>query len=167
MASCSDEIRPEKIRKKLFHTRSIPTVKQLLLLYPFWGELFYVEHQSLEVFAFRMVDVDRMVARLGELVKDAHAASALCSGGKHGVTEVLLVHHLRTGEGKEDAARTYLFEGLGIEFGVTAKGIAQGIAVLGKGRRVEDNQVVLVAHAVEELEGIFRKGLVTGYRQGS
>ena len=109
-----------------------------------------------------MVDVDRMVARLGELVKDAHAASALCSGGKHGVTEVLLVHHLRTGEGKEDAARTYLFEGLGIELGVTAKGIAQGIAVLGKGRRVEDNQVVLVAHAVEELEGIFRKSLVTG-----
>ena len=91
-----------------------------------------------------MVDVDRMVARLGELVKDAHAASALCSGGKHGVTEVLLVHHLRAGEGEEDAARTYLFEGLGIEFGVTAKGIAQGIAMLGKGRRVEDNQVVLV-----------------------
>lgn len=133
-------------------------MKQLLLLYPFWGELFYVEHQSLKVFTFRMVDVDRMVTRLGELVKNAHAASALCSGGKHGVTEVLLVHHLRTGEGKEDAARTYLFEGLGIELGVTAKGIAQGIAVLGKGRRVEDNQVVLVAHAVEELEGIFRKG---------
>ena len=70
-------------------------MKQLLLLYPFSGELFYVEHQSLEVFAFRMVDVDRMVARLGKLVKDAHAASALCSSGKHGVTEVLLVHHLR------------------------------------------------------------------------
>ena len=110
-------------------------MKQLLLLYPFWGELFYVEHQSLKVFTFRMVDVDRMVTRLGELVKNAHAASALCSCGKHGVTEVLLVHHLRTGEGKEDAARTYLFEGLGIELGVTAKGIAQGIAVLGKGRR--------------------------------
>ena len=99
-------------------------MKQLLLLYPFSGKLFYVEHQSLEVFAFRMVDVDRMVARLGELVKNAHAASALCSGGKHGVTEVLLVHHLRAGEGEEDAARTYLFEGLGIELGVTAKGIA-------------------------------------------
>lgn len=89
-------------------------MKQLLLLYPFWGELFYVEHQSLKVFTFRMVDVDRMVTRLGELVKNAHAASALCSCGKHGVTEVLLVHHLRTGEGKEDAARTYLFEALAL-----------------------------------------------------
>lgn len=95
-------------------TRSIPTVKQLLLLYPFWGELFYVEHQSLKVFTFRMVDVDRMVARLGELVKNAHAASALCSGGKYGVTEVLLVHHLRTGEGKEEAARTYLSKALAL-----------------------------------------------------
>lgn len=90
-------------------------MKQLLLLYPFWGgELFYVEHQSLEVFTFRMVDVDRMVARLGELVKDAHAASALCGSGKHGVTEVLLVHHLRAGEGEEDAARTYLSKALAL-----------------------------------------------------
>ena len=61
-----------------------------------------------------MVDVDRMVARLGKLVKDAHAASALCSCGKHGVTEVLLVHHLRTRESEENAARTYLFEGLAL-----------------------------------------------------
>lgn len=89
-------------------------MKQLLLLYPFWGELFYVEHQSLKVFTFRMIDVDRMVTRLGELVKNAHAASALCSCGKHGVTEVLLVHHLRTGEGKEDAARTYLSKTLAL-----------------------------------------------------
>lgn len=89
-------------------------MKQLLLLFPFSRRLFYVEHQSLEVFAFRMVDVDRMVARLGELVKDAHAASALCGSGKHGVTEVLLVHHLRAGEGEEDAARTYLSKALAL-----------------------------------------------------
>ena len=42
--------------------------------------LLYIKHQPLEVLPFRMVDIHRMVARLGELVEDTHAASALrCS----------------------------------------------------------------------------------------
>ena len=109
-----------------------------------------------------MVDVDRMVARLRELVQDAHAASALGRCREDGVAEVHLVDHLRAGEGEEDAARLDFLEGLGVELGVAAQGIAQGILVLGKGRRVEDNEVVLVAHTVEVLESIFGIGLVTG-----
>ena len=35
------------------------------------------------------------------------------------------------------------------------EGITQGIFVLGKGGRVEDDEVVLIAHAVKILEGIF------------
>ena len=101
--------------------------------------LFYIQYQALEVLAFRMVDVYRMVARLGELVKDAHAASALGSCGKDGIAEVLLVYHLRAREGKEDTARLDLLERLGIELTVTTERIAEGIAVLGKCRWVEDD----------------------------
>ena len=62
-----------------------------------------------------MIDVHRMVARLGELMKDTHAASALGSSSKDGITEILLVHHLRTREGEEDATRLDFLERLGIE----------------------------------------------------
>lgn len=37
--------------------------------------LFDVEDESFEVFAFRMVDVDRMVGRLGELVQNTDVAT--------------------------------------------------------------------------------------------
>ena len=40
--------------------------------------------------------------------------------------------------------------------------IAQGVAVFGKGGRVEDDKVVLVAHALQIFESIFGKGLVAG-----
>ena len=109
-----------------------------------------------------MVDIDRMIARLGELVHDAYATSALGSGSEHGIAEILLAYHLRAGESEEDAARTYLLECLGIELGVTAKGITQSSTMLGKGRRVEDDEVVLPSHAVEILEGIFGKGFMAG-----
>ena len=81
-----------------------------------------------------MVDVHRMVARLGELMQDAHAASALGSGGEDGIAEILLVHHLRAGEGEEDAARLDFLERLGIELAIATEGIAERVTVLGKGR---------------------------------
>lgn len=109
-----------------------------------------------------MVDVDRMIGRLGELVHDAHTASALCSCCEDGIAEVLLAYYLGAGEGEEDAARTYLLECLGIELGVAAEGIAEGSTMLGKGRRVEDDEVVLPSHAVEILEGVFGKGFMAG-----
>ena len=69
-------------------------MKQLLLLYPFWGELFYVEHQSLKVFTFRMVDVDRMVGRLGELVQDADIATGNGSRREYSHAELFPIDRL-------------------------------------------------------------------------
>ena len=82
-----------RIQKKLFHWRRVRTGNSFFYVGSRRG-LFHVEHQSLEVFAFGMVDVDRMVAGLRELVKDAHAASALGGGGEHGIAEVLLADYL-------------------------------------------------------------------------
>ena len=69
-------------------------MKQLLLLYPFWGELFYVEHQSLKVFTFRMVDVDRMVGRLSELVQDADIATGNGSRREYSHAELFPIDRL-------------------------------------------------------------------------
>lgn len=59
-----------------------------------------------------MVDIDGMVGRLMQLVKDTHATSALRSGDKNGGTEMVLAYHLRTTERKQDAARLDLLKAL-------------------------------------------------------
>lgn len=59
-----------------------------------------------------MVDIDGMVGRLMQLMKDTHAASALRGGSEHGGTEVVLAYHLRTTEREQDAARLDLLKAL-------------------------------------------------------
>ena len=101
-----------------------------------------------------------MVGRLGELVQDAYTATRHGRCGEDGCAEVVFCHHLRAGEGEEDASGAYLLECLSIELAVAHECVAEGIFVLGKGGRVEDDEVVLITHAVEVLEGIFGIGLV-------
>ena len=90
-----------------------------------------------------MVDVDGMVGWLVKLMQDANLALCYCRSSKDGRAELVFVDGLRTAERKEDAARLYLLEGLGIELRIAAKGVVKGILVFGKGRRVEDDKVVL------------------------
>ena len=45
--------------------------------------------------------------------------------------------------------------------------VFQCTAVLGKCRRVEYDQVIVVGHVAEELEGIFGKKLCDAFRWGS
>ena len=37
--------------------------------------LFYVENKPFQVFAFRMIDVDRVIGRLGKLMQYAHLSA--------------------------------------------------------------------------------------------
>ena len=80
--------------------------------------LLYIQHKSLEVFPFGMIDIYRMVGSLGQLMKNPHAAACLRGSRKHSTPEILLAHHLRTGESEKNAAGTDLLECLGIQFGV-------------------------------------------------
>ena len=89
-----------------------------------------------------MVYVDGMVGRLGELVQDAHAAPGLGGGGEYGQAELLAADGLRAGEGEDQAAGSHLGYAGGIEPLVAAQGIAQGRAVFGEGRRVQDDEVI-------------------------
>ena len=56
--------------------------------------LFNLKNQSLEVFALGMVDIDRVVGRLMQLVQDADVTATLCCCSKHGQTELVLVDSL-------------------------------------------------------------------------
>ena len=105
--------------------------------------LLYLKHESLEVFAFGVIDADGVVGRLVKLVKDADVSAALGCRSEYGQTELVLVYCLRTAEGEEYAARLDLAEGHGIEPGIAFQGVAQGIAMFGKGRRFEYNEVVV------------------------
>lgn len=89
-----------------------------------------------------MVYVDGMVGRLMQLMEDAHLTMGLGGSGEDGVAEMFLRHHLRAGEGEENAAGGNLFKGLRVESGVALQRIVQGSAMLGKGGRVENDKVV-------------------------
>lgn len=86
--------------------------------------LFYMQHESFQVFAFGMVDVDRMVCGLVQLVKNPYMSSTLCRCGEDRKPELVFADGLRAAEGEEYSSRSYLFESLCIEPGVTFQRIA-------------------------------------------
>ena len=106
-------------------------------------QLFYIQQQTLEVLAFRVVDVHGMVRRLVEAVKDADAAAGFRSGGKDGKRKGFLVHHLGAAEGEHEAAWSHLGDGGGIESLVCPEGILQSSPMLGECGRVHYDKVVL------------------------
>ena len=57
-------------------------------------KLLYVQYQALEVFAFGVIYVDRVIGRLGELVEYAHLAAALCGSAEYRKAELLFVYSL-------------------------------------------------------------------------
>ena len=75
-------------------------------------------------------------------MKDAHLAPGLSGGSKDRIAEVLFSNHLRAREGEEDAPRLNLLKGTRIETGIALQRIVQCPAMLGKGRWVEDDEVV-------------------------
>ena len=97
-----------------------------------------------------------------ELMEDAHLAASLSSSSKDGIAEMVLGNNLRTTEGEEDAAGLNNLERLLVETRVAFQRIVEGTTVLGKGRRVEDNEVVLLTVGrFEELECILAESLMT------
>ena len=54
-----------------------------------------------------MVDVNRVIGRLVDLMQDAHFAVGLHCSCEDSVAEVLLCDYLRAAEGEEDATGLY------------------------------------------------------------
>ncbi len=101
--------------------------------------LFYIEHQAFQVLTFGMVNVDRMISWLCQLMQDANTSTRLCGRTEHGEAEMLFVDHLRAGEGKQDATRLDLLESNRIQFTITLQGIPQYSLMLGESGRIEDD----------------------------
>ena len=78
----------------------------------------------------------------------------MAAAGNTGVRpQVLLADCLRARESEQDAARLDFLECFHVQLPVALECVAQGVAMLGESGWIEDNQVVLVAHAVEVLKG--------------
>ena len=89
-----------------------------------------------------MIDIDGMIGWLMQLVQDAHLTFGESSSREYGIAEMVFRHHLRTGEGKEDAAAFYFLECLLVQSRVAFQCVMQRPAVLGKGWRVKNNQII-------------------------
>ncbi len=124
------------------------------------GQSFHIQHKTFEVFAFGVVDVDGVIGRLVELVEDADMTTALGRCREDGEAELLLVDSLGAGEGEDDATGADLLEGDGIEARIAFECIAERVLVLGEGRGIEHDEVIVATGTFEELKSIFGKGFV-------
>ena len=107
-----------------------------------------------------MINIDRMVGRLMQLVQDAHLSSCLSCCSKHCVAELILRYHLRAAESKEDTTLLNTLQTLHIQAGITLQCITQSRTVLGKSRRIKNYQIILLVVFVEILESIFADSLM-------
>ena len=128
------------------------------------SSLLHVEKKSLEVLAFRVVDVDGMVSGLVQTVENADAAAGLGGGGEHGEGKGILVNDLRAAEREDQASGSDLGDRGGVQTLIGTEGVVQGTSMLGECRRVHDHQIVFVLGDVaQELDGIGAIACVSGW----
>lgn len=128
------------------------------------SSLLHVEKESLEVLAFRVVDVDGVVSGLVQTIEDTDAAAGLGGGGEHGEGKGLLVNDLRAAEREDQASGSDLGDRSGVQTLIGTEGVVQGTSMLGECRRIHDHQIVLVLWDVaQELDGIGAIACVSGW----
>lgn len=128
------------------------------------SSLLHVEKESLEVLAFRVVDVDGVVSGLVQTIEDTDAAAGLGGGGEHGEGKALLVNDLRAAEREDQASGSDLGDRGGVQALIGTEGVVQGTSMLGECRRIHDHQIVLVLWDVaQELDGIGAIACVSGW----
>lgn len=128
------------------------------------SSLLHVEKESLEVLAFRVVDVDGVVSGLVQTIEDTDAAAGLGGGGEHGEGKVLLVNDLRAAEREDQASGSDLGDRGGVQTLIGTEGVVQGTSMLGECRRIHNHQIVLVLWDVaQELDGIGAIACVSGW----
>lgn len=128
------------------------------------SSLLHVEKESLEVLAFRVVDVDGVVSGLVQTIEDTDAAAGLGGGGEHGEGKGLLVNDLRAAEREDQAPGSDLGDRGGVQTLIGTEGVVQGTSMLGECRRIHDHQIVLVLWDVaQELDGIGAIARVSGW----
>lgn len=128
------------------------------------SSLLHVEKESLEVLAFRVVDVDGVVSGLVQTIEDTDVAAGLGGGGEHGEGKGLLVNDLRAAEREDQASGSDLGDRGGVQTLIGTEGVVQGTSMLGECRRIHDHQIVLVLWDVaQELDGIGAIACVSGW----
>lgn len=128
------------------------------------SSLLHVEKESLEVLAFRVVDVDGVVSGLVQTIEDTDAAAGLGGGGEHGEGKGILVNDLRAAEREDQASGSDLGDRGGVQTLIGTEGVVQGTSMLGECRRIHDHQIVLVLWDVaQELYGVGAIACVSGW----
>ena len=56
--------------------------------------LFYIENKSLKILTFGMIDVDRVIGRLMQLMQDADMSATLCGSREDSQAELVFIDGL-------------------------------------------------------------------------
>src|SRR5665647_3105489 len=116
--------------------------------------LFNINNQTFQIFAFRVIDIYRMIRRLTHLMQYSDIASGIGSRSKDRYSEIFFCHNLGTGECENNSTRLYLFNCLYIQPFISLQCICQNIIMFRKCRRIEYYQVVLIFYMIHIIKCI-------------
>ena len=104
----------------------------------------HLQHKAFQIFPFGVVDADRVVNWLVELVYNAHISVRIGRRAKDYFAEQISGNILRTRKCKDKAAWFYPPESLQIYLLVATRGINYSPGVFRKSGWVQDNNIVIV-----------------------
>ena len=109
-----------------------------------------------------MIDINWVVGRLSELMKDGDTSVSHSGRGENHGSELLLADDLRARESEKNAAGLNDLESLGVETPIALESVLEDSDMLGESGRVEDDEVILLSGVLHEMESVFGESLVPG-----
>lgn len=95
-----------------------------------------------------------MVSWLREVVKHADLPLRLNGGGDNGIIKQLAIDDLRAGESKKDSTGFNSPHSLHVQSLISAHGLMARIAMFGKGRGIQNDDIVFVLLVFQEIKSI-------------
>ena len=93
-------------------------------------------------------------------MEDAHLTTSLCGSREDSLSKIVLCDYLRATKGKQDSSGLNLFKSFDVQSCITTQSILQRTTVFCKGRRVENDKIILTIMVVKIFESILTDSLM-------
>ena len=103
-----------------------------------------------------------VVVSLAVLFEDADGATRFMSCAKEDILEQALLNMIGTGTGEKETAGGHLFHHVPVEIFISAEGFIDIVALFHKGRRVENDEIVIEGSCFEKIKHVFTDEAMVG-----